>query len=334
MNNYIKSILAMALCSGLTTLTAQNEPEPPKPDAPKPEEAARPDAPRPEQHRPEQHRPEPKKELRTWLGVASSHIEPALRQHLDLNEGFGVQISHIQSDSPAAASGLKTGDILTMIDDQLLTTPEHLSILIRSKKKGDAVEVTYMRKGDTQKLSVTLGEHEMPVMEPRRGFMPMQDFSPEVLRRWHDGMLQQHQEFNRGGRMPEPPRFDNPRGPEDGRKDRARHESANRHSMSHSQSTTNISNDQGSVVMSQNDGKGQITITDKEGKEIYNGPFDVGRGIESLPENARDHLREMKVDQKMLSTPPMPHRNEPKPEDNKPAETPEPVEAPKPAEVL
>ncbi len=272
--------------------------------------------------------PEPKKEMRTWLGVATSELQPALRQHLELGEGFGIQVAHIPSDSPAATAGLKAGDVLTMLDNQILTTPEHLATLIRAKKKGDAVELTYIRKGSEQKLSVTLGEHEMPVIDRHFGF-PMPGMSPDQLRQWQNEMQRHHKEFNPFGRMPEPPRFDNPRGQDEGRKDRTRNESFSRNSISKSQSSVQINNDQGSVVISQNDGKGQITIRNKEGEEIYNGPYDAGRGIEGLPENARNHLKEMKVDHiDMLSTPPTPPPGEPKPED------PAPEDPPKAAEVL
>jgi len=301
MNKHIKSILALAVSSGLTTIALQANPEP---------------------------GPEPKKEMRPWLGVATSYLEPVLRQHLGLDEGFGVQVTHVPADSPAATAGLKAGDVLTMLDNQILTTPEHLSTLVRAKKKGDAVEVTLLRKGAEQKLSVTLGEHEMPVMDRRHGIPMLNEFSPDQFRRWQEEMQRHHQEFMPRGRMPEPPRFDQPGGREEGRKDKSRHESS-RQSMSHSQSTVKINNDHGSVVISQNDGKAQITITDKEGKEIFEGSYDARRGIESLPDKAREHLKEMKVDQiDLLSTPPMPLPVEPKPEKK------EPEEAPKSSEVL
>ena len=127
----------------------------------------------------------PRTEMRPWLGVATSPVAPVLREHLELAEGFGIQVEYVVEGSPAEKAGITERDIFTKLDEQLLTTPEHLAVLVRSMKKGDKVTVTLIRKGAEQTVDVTLGENEVPVQEawPRSyglNFGP----SPENPRQW------------------------------------------------------------------------------------------------------------------------------------------------------
>lgn len=256
-------------------------------------------------------KPAPEKEMRTWLGVATEGVHPVLRQHLDLEEGFGVQIAHVPGESPADQAGLKPGDVLSMFDDQKLTTPEHLAILVRSKDKGDTVELTYLRKGSEEKTTVTLGENELPKPDMRRN-MPRHG-SPDQWKDWHNEMRKHQESFqrrmqdmHRNHRMPDRPRFDDKKGRNDSApKSRGRSKPPTPEMKN--ESTVKIDNDDGAVVISQTNGKGRIEIKDAEGKEVYSGPFDTAKGIKGLPEKAQDHLKEMKVDSiDMLAPNPIP----------------------------
>lgn len=97
-----------------------------------------------------------------WLGVATAPVDPAVRRHLDLPEGFGITVDYVAEDSPAAAAGVQEHDILVRLDDQRLTTPEHLAVLVRAQKKGDRVKLAFLRKGTEQTVEIMLGETEVP----------------------------------------------------------------------------------------------------------------------------------------------------------------------------
>ena len=75
--------------------------------------------------------PAPTREKITFLGVSTFHLSPSLREHLEIAEGFGIQVHEVMPDSPADLSGLKKNDILLRFNDQLLISPEHLSLLVR-----------------------------------------------------------------------------------------------------------------------------------------------------------------------------------------------------------
>jgi putative serine protease PepD len=68
----------------------------------------------------------------------------------------GAKISEVNNGSAAADAGLRTGDVITKIDDHLITSSDGLVAIIRSYRPGEKVTVTYERGGDTHTVRVTL----------------------------------------------------------------------------------------------------------------------------------------------------------------------------------
>jgi hypothetical protein len=113
----------------------------------------------------------------TWLGLETAPPSPQLVDHLDLKPGFGLIVTHVMEESPAAKAGVKVNDILLRLGDQELVNFEQLSVLVRSKGEGDKVMLTVLRKGKEQKLEVVLGTRDMPegwrVPDVRMRVLPM-----------------------------------------------------------------------------------------------------------------------------------------------------------------
>jgi putative serine protease PepD len=68
----------------------------------------------------------------------------------------GAKISQVTNGSAAANAGLKSGDVITKIDDHLITSSDSLVAIVRSYRPGDKVTVTYSRGGSTHTVRVTL----------------------------------------------------------------------------------------------------------------------------------------------------------------------------------
>jgi putative serine protease PepD len=68
----------------------------------------------------------------------------------------GAKISQVNSGSAAANAGLRAGDVITKIDDHLITSSDSLVAIIRSYRPGDRVTVTYQHGGSTSTVRVTL----------------------------------------------------------------------------------------------------------------------------------------------------------------------------------
>ncbi|HKA09156.1 MAG TPA: trypsin-like peptidase domain-containing protein [Candidatus Dormibacteraeota bacterium] len=73
----------------------------------------------------------------------------------------GAQITSLDSGGPAERAGLKTGDVITQLDDQKLDDAHPLAPLLRTRFKPDQrVTVSYARSGSSGQVQLTLlGEH-------------------------------------------------------------------------------------------------------------------------------------------------------------------------------
>jgi putative serine protease PepD len=68
----------------------------------------------------------------------------------------GAKISQVSNGSAAQNAGLRAGDVITKVDDHLITSSDGLVAIVRSYRPGDRVTVTYERGGDTHTVRVTL----------------------------------------------------------------------------------------------------------------------------------------------------------------------------------
>ena len=69
----------------------------------------------------------------------------------------GARIGTVEEGSAGDDAGLRTGDIVTRVDDQAITSSEALVATIRGYRPGDTVALTVRRGDDTQELKATLG---------------------------------------------------------------------------------------------------------------------------------------------------------------------------------
>ena len=69
----------------------------------------------------------------------------------------GAQIQSVGDGSAAGAAGLADGDVVTKIDDILVTSSDSLVATIRSYRPDDEVTVTFERDGQEQTTKLTLG---------------------------------------------------------------------------------------------------------------------------------------------------------------------------------
>ena len=98
-------------------------------------------------------------ETRTWLGVAADEPSDEVRAQLPVANGTGLLVQEVIPDSPAAKAGLQKNDVLTRLDDQILTNPSQLRALVGLKKEGDTIRVTYLRKGQEASVEAKLASH-------------------------------------------------------------------------------------------------------------------------------------------------------------------------------
>jgi putative serine protease PepD len=68
----------------------------------------------------------------------------------------GAQIADVNAGSTAAGAGIAKGDVITKVDDHLITDADSLVATIRSYRPGDQVTVTYQHDGQEKTAQLTL----------------------------------------------------------------------------------------------------------------------------------------------------------------------------------
>ena len=89
-----------------------------------------------------------------FFGLSTLPIPPAAAEQAGLPEGLFVQA--VTPGGPAAAAGLRTGDVITKIDGEPATSNIQLQELTLTKKPGDTVPIDYTRDGQSATVTVTL----------------------------------------------------------------------------------------------------------------------------------------------------------------------------------
>jgi serine protease Do len=85
---------------------------------------------------------------RSFLGVTSE--KPA--------DGDGARVIQVSKGSAAEKSGLRSGDVITKVDDIDVTDPQSLTDAVSQHQPGDKIAITFSRDGKVQKDSVVLGK--------------------------------------------------------------------------------------------------------------------------------------------------------------------------------
>jgi len=95
---------------------------------------------------------------RGWLGVGIQPLTAELARKFGINEGDGVLVNEVFEKNPAAAAGIKPGDILTRIDGIVIDTPNKLSRVVAGLPPGSTTKVEIVRDQQRLVLDVALVE--------------------------------------------------------------------------------------------------------------------------------------------------------------------------------
>ena len=92
-----------------------------------------------------------------FLGVSSQTLDATIAERLDLPVEVGAVVAEVVPDSAAEAAGLRIGDAIVELDGQPVRGAASVATIVRSKRPGDTVTVTYYRGDDRRSVQVTLG---------------------------------------------------------------------------------------------------------------------------------------------------------------------------------
>jgi hypothetical protein len=269
-------------------------------------------------------------EKANFLGVYSTRVSPTLSHQLGFQKGFYLTVEQIERGSPAEQAGLQTHDVLQKVDDQILINPEQLRELIRAKKAGDTVKLTFFRGGKERTVETKLVSREVPIsdasglQEPWQGKLPIlpngwtpQDPGQSKLH-LPKGLFNNRSPLGKSDfQLPEEARkqleslgidLDKLHNSDTGVKSFSftlpfgdvagggiipgtSDSSVSVHSSKNMH--LSINNDHGSLSLTMNDGKGDLIIRDNKGGTLYEGPYEKGKEIKELPGHWQECLHDL-----------------------------------------
>ena len=97
---------------------------------------------------------------RGWLGVQIQAVTEEIADSLGLKKATGALVGGVLQDSPAAAAGIKTGDVILLFDGKPVVDQSRLPRMVAETDVGKNVVVKVWRDGKEVGLSVNLGELE------------------------------------------------------------------------------------------------------------------------------------------------------------------------------
>jgi serine protease Do len=229
-----------------------------------------------------------------YLGVRGDESSEALRSHLEL-EG-GLLLSTVKLTSPAGLAGLKRLDVIVSVDGKSLTDQDSLRNVITSYNPGDEVTLKIVRRGKEIEQKVTLGEapeiQDLPLqaiipnpaadmnrllnqqLENALGGLGDDKLQKEMMKQLekalgNDGAGFKQFKFNLGGNMLE----------ENDLKLGFR-----------GIGSMKFVDEEGSIEMKMTDGHRELSIRDKEGKLLFEGPYDNDIDKAAVPEEYRERV--------------------------------------------
>ena len=111
----------------------------------------------------------------SYLGIGVVEVTPERAKALNLKEDRGIEVAHVEDDSPAAKAGIKEGDVVTQYSGEPVEGMEQFSRIVRETPVGRQVKLEIWRNGAAQTVTVTVGARKGTVIQTPGGPVTLPD---------------------------------------------------------------------------------------------------------------------------------------------------------------
>ena len=95
---------------------------------------------------------------RGWLGVQVQPVTKGIAESLGLKKAEGAMVDEPQEGSPAAAAGIKSGDVISTLNGTPIKDSRDLAQKVATLAPGSSAKLDIVREGQPRTVTVTLGE--------------------------------------------------------------------------------------------------------------------------------------------------------------------------------
>ncbi len=92
------------------------------------------------------------------IGVALATLTPEIAQQLELGRTTGALVAEVEQGGPAAAAGLRSGDVVTAFAGRAIADSRMLARVVAEHKVGTSVPVTVIRDGRPAQVRVRVAQ--------------------------------------------------------------------------------------------------------------------------------------------------------------------------------
>ena len=107
---------------------------------------------------------------RGWLGVMIQEVNRDLAESFGLDRPHGALIAQVFDDTPAAAGGLRQGDIITKFNGRSIERSSELPYNVGRVKAGETATIELVREGEKMTMELKVGE--LAAIGERSSFSP------------------------------------------------------------------------------------------------------------------------------------------------------------------
>jgi len=97
----------------------------------------------------------------SYIGVGLGEIDSDRARQLKLKDEYGVELTHVEEDSPASKAGLKSGDVVLEYNGQRVEGMEQFARFVRETPAGRDSKLTISRDGNRQMVTVKIAQRKM-----------------------------------------------------------------------------------------------------------------------------------------------------------------------------
>ncbi|MDT8282879.1 MAG: trypsin-like peptidase domain-containing protein [Gammaproteobacteria bacterium] len=99
--------------------------------------------------------------VRGWLGVEGQELTSKILQSVELSSMHGILITEVDKNGPGDIAGLKSGDIITSINEQEIFSTNDILNLIAEGKPGDEFVIDGIRERQSFMTRAVLGQRPL-----------------------------------------------------------------------------------------------------------------------------------------------------------------------------
>ena len=99
---------------------------------------------------------------RGWVGVEPNDLSPELAETFGVKAKAGVIITGVLQNGPAAQAGIRPGDVIVSVADEVVGNVSELLTRVAALKPGVSADFKVLRREEKLSLKVTPGTRPKP----------------------------------------------------------------------------------------------------------------------------------------------------------------------------